>query len=74
MYEIRKPGKVTDLMLTEYPPLEDPLQDEVVVQVKAIGLNFADVFSCLGLYSATPTPPFVPGLEYAGGCALDIDS
>ena len=31
------------------------------VQVKAIGLNFADIFACQGLYSATPTGSFVPG-------------
>ena len=31
-----------------------------------IGLNFADLFACLGLYSATPTGAFVPGLECAG--------
>jgi len=36
------------------------------VRVEAIGLNFADVFACLGLYSATPPGPFVPGLECAG--------
>ena len=34
--------------------------------MKAIGLNFADVFSCLGLYSATPRGSFIPGLEFAG--------
>lgn len=32
----------------------------------AIGLNFADIFACLGLYSATPAGAFVPGLEFAG--------
>ncbi|EKX38138.1 hypothetical protein GUITHDRAFT_77483 [Guillardia theta CCMP2712] len=36
------------------------------VQVKAIGLNFADIFACQGLYSATPTGSFVPGLEFSG--------
>src|SRR5690349_5501527 len=39
---------------------------EVRVRVEAIGLNFADVFACLGLYSATPKGSFVPGLECAG--------
>jgi alcohol dehydrogenase len=34
--------------------------------VKAIGLNFADVFACLGLYAAVPAGPFIPGLEIAG--------
>lgn len=36
------------------------------MHVRAIGLNFADVFSVWGLYSATPEGAFVPGLEFAG--------
>ncbi len=44
----------------------DPEPGEARVAVKAIGLNFADVFACLGLYSATPAGAFVPGLELAG--------
>ena len=34
--------------------------------MKAIGLNFADLFACLELYSATPAGTFVPRLEFAG--------
>lgn len=44
-----------------------PLQaHEVRIAVKAIGLNYADIFAIMGLYSATPKGPFTPGLEYAG--------
>lgn len=44
-----------------------PLQPgEAQVAVEAVGLNFADVFACLGLYSATPKGAFVPGLEFSG--------
>lgn len=44
-----------------------PLQAyEVRVEIKAIGLNFADLFAIMGLYSATPKGAFIPGLEYAG--------
>lgn len=46
--------------------LADPAADEVQVEVKAIGLNFADVFAIWGLYAAAPKDAFVPGLEYAG--------
>ena len=46
--------------------LPPPAPGEVQVAVRAVGLNFADVFACLGLYSATPKGPFVPGLEAAG--------
>jgi alcohol dehydrogenase len=38
----------------------------VQVAIRAIGLNFADAFACLGLYSATPQGSFIPGLEAAG--------
>jgi alcohol dehydrogenase len=47
-------------------PLPPPGAGEVRLRVEAIGLNFADLFACLGLYSATPRGPFVPGLECAG--------
>jgi alcohol dehydrogenase len=46
--------------------LDAPQAQEVQVAVKAIGLNFADVFAIWGLYSATPKGEFIPGLEYAG--------
>ena len=46
--------------------LAAPNADEVQITVKAIGLNFADVFAIWGLYSATPKGIFTPGLEYAG--------
>ncbi len=46
--------------------ISEPGPGEARILVKAIGLNFADVFACLGLYSATPPGPFVPGLELAG--------
>lgn len=29
-------------------------------------MNFADIFACQGLYSATPSGAFIPGLECAG--------
>lgn len=43
-----------------------PAAGEARIAVKAIGLNFADIFACLGLYSATPKGSFIPGLEFAG--------
>ena len=47
-----------------------PAVGEVQVRVRAIGLNFADVFSGLGLYGPVSSGElkgdFVPGLEFAG--------
>lgn len=60
-----KAGSLSNLKcVTETLP--DPEAHEVQVAVKAIGLNFADVFAIWGLYSATPKGSFVPGLEYSG--------
>ena len=47
-------------------PLPPPARGEARVRVEAVGLNFADIFACQGLYSATPAGAFVPGLECAG--------
>ncbi|OGB94244.1 MAG: hypothetical protein A2Z31_09695 [candidate division NC10 bacterium RBG_16_65_8] len=46
--------------------LSDPGPGEARIAVKAVGLSFADLFACLGLYSATPKGAFIPGLECAG--------
>jgi NADPH:quinone reductase-like Zn-dependent oxidoreductase len=45
---------------------ESPGPGEVAIDVRAVGLNFADVFSRLGLYSAAPRRPFTPGFEVSG--------
>lgn len=64
-FRIDKTGKISNLKLvTEELPLPSP--NEVTIRVKAIGLNFADVFMLFGIYSATPKESFVPGLEYSG--------
>lgn len=39
---------------------------QACIAVHAVGVNFADIFACLGLYSATPSGSFVPGLEFSG--------
>ncbi len=50
-------------------PEPKPGQDEVLVQVEAIGLNFIDIYYREGLYPGTL--PFTPGLEAAGTvCAV----
>jgi NADPH:quinone reductase-like Zn-dependent oxidoreductase len=64
-YRVTKVGSLDNLRLVEeeIPPLSG---DEVTVEVKAIGLNFADVFTILGLYKASPKKDFIPGLEFSG--------
>lgn len=41
-------------------------KNHILVAVKAIGLNFADVMARLGVYPSVPDPPFIPGLEVSG--------
>ncbi len=65
VWRIGRAGSL-DRLAREEEPLTSPAIGEVRVSVRAVGLNFADVFACLGLYSATPKGPFVPGLEFAG--------
>ncbi|XP_066554678.1 synaptic vesicle membrane protein VAT-1 homolog [Amia ocellicauda] len=46
--------------------MPSPKAGEVVVRVKACGLNFADLLARQGLYDRLPSPPFSPGMECSG--------
>ena len=65
VYRMPKAGSIKNLKL-QTEVLEEPKAHEVCVKVKAIGLNFADIFAMQGLYSATPPGSFIPGLEFSG--------
>ena len=60
-----KSGNLRNLQQSTHN-LPNPAADEVQVAIKAIGLNFADLFAIWGLYKAAPKEAFTPGLEYAG--------
>jgi NADPH:quinone reductase-like Zn-dependent oxidoreductase len=47
-------------------PDPQPKAGEVLIRVKTIGVNFADLMQRMGIYPGSPKPPFVPGLEIAG--------
>lgn len=47
-------------------PDPQPKPGQVLIRVKSIGVNFADLLQRMGVYLGTPKPPFVPGLEVAG--------
>ena len=64
-WRIDRAGSLGRLKLVE-ERLDPPGPGEARIAVRAVGLNFADAFACLGLYSATPRGSFVPGLEVAG--------
>ena len=63
--EVSQYGGPDALQLVEKPRPE-PGPGQVLVEVKAAGINFADLMSREGIYPAGPKPPFVPGLEVAG--------
>ncbi len=47
-------------------PAPIPQQGEVLINVEAIGVNFADTMMRRGFYPGQADPPFIPGLEVAG--------
>lgn len=52
----------------EYLDIPTPVlkNDEILVQMRAIGLNFADVYRRKGNYHLVGNPPFIAGYEGAG--------
>jgi NADPH:quinone reductase-like Zn-dependent oxidoreductase len=63
---VKKPGGYRAFQLDD-TPIEDPQPGEIQVDVKACGINFADVSVRLGLYAAAKGAyPLCPGLEFAG--------
>ena len=47
-------------------PLRQPGPGEVRIDVRAAGVNFADILMVAGRYQEKPPLPFSPGLEIAG--------
>jgi alcohol dehydrogenase len=65
VYFLKRAGSINNMKLLEQD-LPEPGKDEITVEVKSIGLNFADIFSILGLYKAAPKFNLIPGLEFSG--------
>ena len=58
-------GPVESLELGE-APAPVPADGEVVIAVKAVGINYADAIMVAGNYQTKPSRPFSPGLEASG--------
>jgi NADPH2:quinone reductase len=58
-------GPAEKLVLEELPPVE-PGRGQVVIEVKACGVNFPDTLIIEGKYQFKPEMPFVPGSDVAG--------
>jgi len=65
---IERPGGYERLKVKEFP-IPTPQKNEVLIEVSAAGVNFADVFIRLGLYKSGKEFvgwPITPGFEFAG--------
>jgi NADPH2:quinone reductase len=58
-------GPVESLEVAEVPPPK-VADDEVLIDVRATGVNYADSIMVAGKYQTKPPLPFSPGLETAG--------
>src|SRR5215470_20210171 len=58
-------GGVEDLTIEDVPA-PTPAADEVLIDVRATSVNYADSLMVAGKYQTRPSFPFSPGLETAG--------
>jgi NADPH2:quinone reductase len=71
-FHIAAEGQTPDLIDIAPPK---PAPHEVLVDIKACGLNFADLLMVKGTYQDTPPAPFTLGMEVAGvvtGLGADV--
>jgi NADPH:quinone reductase-like Zn-dependent oxidoreductase len=74
---IERPGGHRQLKIKEFPEPR-PQKNEVLIEVSAAGVNFADVFIRLGLYKSAKEFvgwPITPGFEFSGkvlDCGDDV--
>jgi synaptic vesicle membrane protein VAT-1 len=55
-----------DVLKVQQKPDPTPRDDQVIIRVRAAGLNFADILSRQGLYPDSPPKPCVMGYEVSG--------
>ena len=53
-------------MKVEDRPIPSPKKGELLVNIKATGINFAELMARQGMYDRSPKAPYVLGLEGAG--------
>jgi putative PIG3 family NAD(P)H quinone oxidoreductase len=63
--EITEPGDPDVLRITDYP-VPEPGEEDVLIEVRAAGVNRPDVMQRTGMYPPPPGAPETPGLEVAG--------
>src|SRR5206468_7607744 len=55
-----------EVLQVQERPEPQPRSGEVLIDVRAAGINFADLMARVGLYPDAPKPPCVVGYEVAG--------
>src|SRR3954447_23577244 len=63
VHSLGNPAEVMSLDEVDQPT---PGEGQVLVQVRAAGLNFPDVLMAMGQYQERPPLPFTPGVELCG--------
>ncbi len=58
-----------DLRLITDAPVPVPGPEDVLIQVSAAGVNFADISQARGTFGGGPQPPYLAGFEAAGEVA-----
>src|SRR5206468_1727740 len=58
-----------EVLQVQERPEPQPRSGEVLIDVHAAGINFADLMARIGLYPDAPKPPCVVGYEVAGTIA-----
>jgi NADPH2:quinone reductase len=56
----------SDVLEVEEVSVPEPGPGEVRIDVRAAGINFADIMQRRGHYHGGPEPPYTPGMEVAG--------
>ncbi|NMM49943.1 NADPH:quinone oxidoreductase family protein [Marinigracilibium pacificum] len=59
-------GPPSTLKFEEISDPESPSENEVLIEIKACGVNFPDTLIIQGLYQVKPELPFIPGSDIAG--------
>lgn len=61
----REPGGPESLLLEDWP-IPTPAEGELLIRVRAVGVNFPDSLLIRDLYQVKPPRPLVPGSELCG--------
>lgn len=56
----------SDVLESSERPIPEPDTGEIRIEIRAAGINYADIVQRQGAYPGGPEPPFVPGMEAAG--------